>query len=89
MITKILAVVGGVLVAGLLLVSMPVVAATPQAERDFYDCSKTATILPPLDEIKSCMVQKGHSDDETANVIRSLPDQDLFAPYTGHVDEGA
>jgi hypothetical protein len=34
------------------------------------------------------MVQKGDSKQEIASAIRSLPDQGLFAPYTGHVNRG-
>jgi hypothetical protein len=86
--TKILAVVYVVLVAVLLLASVPVATASPQAERDFYQCVQPGTVLPPVDELKTCMVQKGHSDEETASIIRSLPDQDLFAPYTGRESGG-
>ena len=89
MITKIFAAVFVVLVAVLLLARVPVATAATQAESDFYQCLSPATILPPIDEVKTCMVQKGHSDDETASVIRSLPDQDLFGPYTGVVSGGA
>ncbi len=83
MITKIFAGVFVVLVAVLLLAPVPVATADTQAESDFYQCLGSATILPPIDDVQVCMVQKGHSDDDTASVIRNLPDQDLFAPYTG------
>jgi hypothetical protein len=90
MITKIFSGVFVVLLAVLLLASVPLATAAPeansasQAQRDFYQCLQGATVLPPIEEVKTCMVQKGNSDQETTGVIRSLPDQELFAPYTGY-----
>lgn len=83
-----------VLFAVSLLAFVPVATASTHAkraqevQRDFYQCVQPGTMLPPLDEVKACMVQKGDSNKEIAGVIRSLPDQGLFAPYTGHVNRG-
>jgi hypothetical protein len=88
MITKIFTGTCVVVLAVLLLASAPVATASVQSERDFYDCVKSATVLPPADELKTCMVQKGHSEAETEDVIKSLPDQELYAPYTGYESRG-
>jgi hypothetical protein len=101
MITKIFSGVFVVLLAVLLLASVPLATAAPeaksspeansasQAQRDFYQCLQGATVLPPIEEVKTCMVQKGNSDQETTGVIRSVPDQELFAPYTGYESRGS
>jgi hypothetical protein len=86
--TKILAVVYVVLAAVFVLASAPVARADEQAERDFYQCLQPETLVPPVDDLKTCMLEKGHSDEETTDVIRSLPDQELYAPYTGDLGRG-
>jgi hypothetical protein len=65
-----------------------VVTVTPGVERDFYQCLQPATVLPSVDEIRTCMVQKGNSDQATSDIIKSLPDQELFAPYTSYESRG-
>jgi hypothetical protein len=99
--TKIFAGAFVVLLAVLLLASVPVAIAgsaakrAPEAnpasevQRDFYQCLQDKTILPPIKDVQTCMIQKGNSDQETTGVIRSLPDQELFAPYTGYESRGA
>jgi hypothetical protein len=98
---KIFAGVCAVLLAVLLLASVPLATAASEAkrapeanrpsdvERDFYQCLGHAPILPPLDEVKTCMIQRGNSEEETTGVIRFLPDQGLFAPYTGYENRGS
>jgi hypothetical protein len=94
--TKILAVVYVVLAAVFVLASapaaradgQPATGAGGQAERDFYQCLQPENLLPPVDNIQTCMLQKGHSAEETTDIIRSLPDQELYAPYTGDLGRG-
>jgi hypothetical protein len=82
--TKIWAVVYVVLAAFLLVASAPVARADEQPatkadsqiDRDFYQCLK-------LDDMKTCMLERGYSDEETTDLLRSPPDQELYAPYTG------
>jgi len=81
--TKILVGLYVVLLAGLLLVSVPVATAATEADRDLFQCTTkdSATVLPPFEELKTCMVDKGHSSGDTTRIIESQPDQELYAPY--------
>ena len=91
--TKILAVVYVVLAAFLLVASahvaradeQPATGADRQVWRDFYECLQPASLLllPDANNIQTCMLMKGYSDEETTGFLESLPDQELYAPYTG------
>jgi hypothetical protein len=95
MITKIFAGAFVVLLAVSLLASVPVATAATKADRaakaeqDFYQCSQPGTVLPPIDDLKTCMVERGDSERRISSVINSLPDKELFAPYTGWTDHEA
>ncbi len=82
---KILAVVYVVLLAVLLLASAHLARVDLQAERDFYEClqPESLLLLPDANNIQTCMLMKGYSDEETTDIISSVPDQDFFAPDTG------
>jgi hypothetical protein len=71
-----------------------VASAAPEAkapsgvQSDLFQCLATGTGLPPINEVQTCMVEKGHSEQETMGAIKSQSDQELFAPYTGYESRG-
>jgi hypothetical protein len=85
-----LAVVYVVLAAALVLASVPVARADGQTGRDLDQClqSQPEGLVPPEEDLKICMLQKGHSDEEATNLIGSLPYRDLLVPETGDLGRG-
>jgi len=96
--TRIWAVVYVVLAAVLVLASAPVARADGQpatgtgrqADRDLYQClqSEPEGLVPPEEDLKICMLQKGYSDEETTDLIGSLPSRGLAVPDTGDLGRG-
>jgi len=81
--TKIFAGLSVVLLAVLLLASVPIATAATKADRDLFQCTTKdgSTVLPPFEELKTCMVDKRHSSENITRIIESQPDQELYAPY--------
>jgi hypothetical protein len=96
--TKILAAVYVALAVILALASAPVARADGQpatntggqADRDVYQClqSHPEGLVPPEEDLKTCMLQKGYSDEETTDLIGSLPYRGLPVPDTGDLGRG-